>query len=199
MNRIIKKLKNYLFTGLLVWLPIALTIWVIELLIRSVDQIVPHKLSGQALFGVHIPGMGLIFAFGILLTTGIVAKNIFGIKIINFWDKIILQIPIVKSIYKGIKQVSDTLLSGSGNAFRKALLVRFPNSNSWTVAFITGSPSQNILENFSEYINVYVPTTPNPTSGYFIIVHKSDIKELKMTVDEALRYVISMGALESKK
>ncbi len=199
MNKIIKKLKNYLFTGLLVWLPIGLTVWVIQLLIRSVDQIIPSKLSGIALFGTEIPGIGIVFALFILLLTGMVAKDIFGLKIINFWDKVISHIPIVKSIYKGIKQVSDTLLSGSGNAFRKAILVRFPNANAWTVAFITGAPSQNILENSSEYINVYVPTTPNPTSGYFIIVHKSDTKELNMTVDEALRYVISMGALESRK
>lgn len=193
-----KHLKNYIITGLLVWLPVALTIWILKLVISEVDQLIPDSFSSEKLFGIHIPGIGLILGIIILLLTGIVAKNIFGQKIIQVWVSIMSNIPIVKSIYKGIKQVSDTLLSSSGNAFRKALLVKFPHNEAWTIAFITGTPSNTVIQDDlpTDYVNIYVPTTPNPTSGYFIIVHKSHTKELNMTVDEALRYVISMGTVD---
>ncbi len=189
-----KKFKNYFFAGLLVWLPVGLTIWVIHLLLTTVDQIIPEQLS-KKLFGVHIPGTGLLIALIILLITGIITKNMLGRRFLQLWDKLILQIPIVKSIYKGIKQVSDTLLSSNGNSFRKALLVKFPHNEAWTIAFITGTPSAKIINNNLDYVAVYVPTTPNPTSGYLIIVKKSDTIELNMSVDEALRYVISMGTI----
>lgn len=191
-----KHLKNYLFAGLLIWLPIALTIWILKLSITWVDQLFPSKF-----FGFSFPGLGLIITLLVLIITGIIAKNLLGQKIIRFWDKVISNIPIVKSIYKGIKQVSDTLLSSSGNAFRKALLVKFPHNDAWSIAFITGVPGNTILdlEDANEYINVYVPTTPNPTSGYFIMVRKSDTKEINMSVDEALRYIISMGTVDPTK
>lgn len=194
------KIKNYLIAGLLIWLPIGLTIWVINLVIHSMDAIIPKQLSTESLFGVHIPGSGLVLSIVILLVTGMIAKNMFGQKLLHLWDKSISSIPIVKSIYKGIKQVSDTLLSSQGNAFRKAILVKFPHNNAYTIAFITGTPSKDIIRDgtHSEYISVYVPTTPNPTSGYFIIVHKSDTQELNITVDQALRYVISMGTINPR-
>jgi uncharacterized membrane protein len=193
-----KQLKNYLFTGLLVWLPVGLTIWIIQLVIHFVDALVPKQLSTEKIIGWNIPGIGLALAFIVLLITGMIAKNIFGQKLIQLWDKLLSHIPIVKSIYKGIKQVSDTLLSSSGNAFRKALLVRFPHQEAWTIAFITGTPSATVIKQglHTDYINVYVPTTPNPTSGYFIIVHKADTQEIDMSVEEALRYVISMGTVD---
>lgn len=205
-----KHLKNYLITGLFVWIPIGLTMWVLTLLLHSVDQLVPQQFSSQHIFGIHIPGIGLLFVLCILIITGMIAKNIFGQTLINWGDKLIMQIPFVKSIYKGIKQVSDTLLASNGNAFRMALLVQFPHSNAWTIAFITGNPNKDIVKqimgndlanstNESDYINVYIPTTPNPTSGYFIMVKKSETKALNMTVDEALRYVISMGAVDPTK
>lgn len=193
-----KQLKNYLFTGLLVWLPVGLTVWIIQLVIHFVDTLVPKQLSTEKIIGWNIPGIGLALAFIVLLITGMIAKNIFGQKLIQLWDKLLSHIPIVKSIYKGIKQVSDTLLSSSGNAFRKALLVRFPHQEAWTIAFITGTPSATVIKQglHTDYINVYVPTTPNPTSGYFIIVHKADTQEIDMSVEEALRYVISMGTVD---
>jgi uncharacterized membrane protein len=171
---------------------------VIKFVIDFVDHLIPDSVIHTSFLGIHFPGFGLIIALIVLLLTGIVATNIFGQKLLNIGDRIILQIPIVKSIYKGIKQVSDTLLSSKGNAFRRALLVQFPQSNTWTIAFITGTPSPRIItgDEETEYLSVYVPTTPNPTSGYFIIVKKSDTRELDMTVDEALRYVISMGAVD---
>ena len=194
------KIKNYLFAGLLVWLPIGLTIWIIHFIIKSVDQIVPHWMSFDRITGIHVPGSDLVTAVLALLITGIIAKNFLGQKFLNLSDKLISHIPIVKSIYKGIKQVSDTLLSSSGNAFRKALLVRFPHNDVWTIAFITGTPGRDVMlqENPEDYVNVYVPTTPNPTSGYFMIVRKADTREIDMSVDEALRYVISMGAVNPK-
>ena len=191
-----KNIKNYLLTGMLVWLPIGLTIWIIDFLVTFLDALLPHRLSTQKLIGIHIPGIGIIICFVVILLTGIIAKNVFGQKLFQLWDKIIFRIPIVKSIYKGIKQVSDTLLSSKGNAFRKAILVRFPHNEVWTIAFITGS--NNLIDNENEYINVYVPTTPNPTSGYLMIVKKSDTKEINMTVEQALRYVISMGAVDPR-
>jgi uncharacterized membrane protein len=194
-----KNIKNYLITGLLVWLPISLTIWIIKILLESLDKIIPDQVA-KMLFGVNIPGIGLIFVIIILLITGIIAKNVFGRSLLLFSNKIILKIPVVKSLYKGIRQVSYTLLSSNGNAFRKALLVQFPHQNSWTIGFITGNTSHDAITDgqHDEYLNVYVPTTPNPTSGYFIIVKKSDTKKINMTVEEALRYVISMGTVDPK-
>ena len=201
-----KHFKRWLIAGLFVWVPVGLTIWVVTLLLHAVDQIVPQQFTSRAILGFHIPGIGLLFAVVILLITGIIATNMFGKTILSWGNKFIMHIPIVKSIYKGIKQVSDTLLSSNGNAFRQALLVRFPHSNTWTIAFITGTPSDKLTQKITnidtvdiDYINVYVPTTPNPTSGYFIIVKRSDTKTLDMTVDEALRYVISMGTVDPTK
>lgn len=190
------KLKTYLFAGLLVWLPIGLTIWFIKFIINSVDAFIPERLTTQNLFGITIPGGGLLITLVILLATGLVTTNILGQKIVKLGDKIISSIPIVKSIYKGIKQVSDTLLSSQSNAFRKSVLVKFPHSNSLTIAFVTGTPGPEIIKNNEEYINVYIPTTPNPTSGYFVMLPKSETKELDISVEEALRYVISMGTIK---
>ncbi|MCX8515213.1 MAG: DUF502 domain-containing protein [Burkholderiales bacterium] len=195
-----KKIKNHLLAGILIWLPIALTIWILSFIINFATSVIPHQLNSEYLFNIHIPGSEIIFAVVLLLVTGMIATNILGQKLFDLGNKLILHIPIVKSIYKGVKQVSDTLLSDSGNAFRQALLVRFPNHNTWTIAFITGKPfngvfSDDIVNNF---INVYIPTTPNPTSGYFIMVKKEDCLDLDLSVDEALRYVISMGTINPK-
>lgn len=196
-----KRVKNYIIAGLLVWLPFATTLWIISFLINAINLFIPAQILNLRPYGIAIPGMGLIIALSILILTGIIARNIFGQKLINLWNKVLFHIPIVKSIYKGVKKVSDTLLAGNTHAFRKALLVKFPHERSWTIAFITGSPGTILMpENHNlEYINVYVPTTPNPTSGYFIIVHKADTREINLTVDEALHYVISMGTISAYK
>jgi uncharacterized membrane protein len=196
-----KRVKNYILAGLLVWLPFATTLWIISFLIHTINLFIPAQILNLKPYGVHIPGIGLIIALVILIITGIIARNIVGQKLISAWDRILFHIPIVKSIYKGVKKVSDTLLAGNSHAFRKAILVKFPHERAWTIAFITGTPN-NILkleDEASDYINVYVPTTPNPTSGYFIIVHKSDTKEIALSVDEALHYIISMGTIEHKQ
>lgn len=194
-----KYIKKYLFTGLLVWIPIGVTYWVIKFVINLIDQLIPQP---SQYTNVNIPGIGLLIAILVLLFTGMIATNFIGQSIIKFWDKIFSNIPIVKSIYKGVKQVSDTLLSTNTNAFRQPILVWFPNTNTYVIGFITGVPSKRILESItdnSEFINVYIPTTPNPTSGYFLIVKKSNTTILNITVEEALKYVISMGAIDLYK
>ena len=192
-------MKRYLILGLLVWVPLGITIWVLHFLVTTLDQtllLFPVNSRPDAFLGVHIPGFGVLLSFAILLGTGVIAANFFGARLISFWEGVLGRIPVVKQIYSSVKQVSDTLLSDSGNAFRKALLVEFPYQGSWTIAFMTGTPASAVLRHLSEeHISVYVPTTPNPTSGYFIIVPKSRVRDLDMSVDEALKYVISMGVV----
>jgi uncharacterized membrane protein len=149
--------------------------------------------------GIRIPGFGVLLAFAILLGTGVFAANFFGARLIRFWEGLLGRIPFVKSIYSAVKQVSDTLFSDTGNAFRKAVLVEFPHEHSWTIAFLTGSPSPAVTKHLDgEYLSVYVPTTPNPTSGYFIMVPRSRTRDLDMSVDDALKYIISMGVVAPK-
>jgi uncharacterized membrane protein len=192
-------MKRYLIAGLLVWVPLGITIWVLHFLLSSLDSILyvlPESWRPGTYLGFNIPGLGVLLSFFILLLTGVVAANFFGQRIITGWEAVLSRIPFVKSIYSSVKQVSDTLLSDKGNAFRKALLVEFPHPGSWTIAFLTGTPSVSVASLLEgEHVSVYVPTTPNPTSGYFIIVPRSRVYELDMTVDEALKYIISMGVV----
>ena len=192
-------MKRYLIAGLLVWIPVGITVWVLHFILTTLDQtllLLPEAARPEKLFGFPIPGLGVLLAFAILLLTGVVAANYFGLRLIRFWEAILGRIPFVKSIYSSVKQVSDTLLSDTGNAFRKALLVEFPHENSWTIAFLTGAPAPAVARHFGEeHVSVYVPTTPNPTSGYFVMVPKSRVRDLDMTVDEALKYVVSMGVV----
>ena len=192
-------MRRYLIAGLLVWVPLGITIWVLHALVTTLDQtllVVPDSWRPEALFGFAIPGLGVVLSFLILLLTGIIAANFVGARLILFWEAVLGRIPFVKSIYSSVKQVSDTLLSDSGNAFRKALLVEFPYSGSWTIAFLTGAPAASVAALLAEeHVSVYVPTTPNPTSGYFLLLPKSKVRELDMSVDEALKYIISMGVV----
>ena len=192
-------MKRYLIAGLLVWVPLGITIWVLHFLLTSLDQILlvlPESARPRAVFGFDIPGLGVVVFFAILLLTGVIAANFFGLRLIQAWESILGRIPFVKSIYSSVKQVSDTLLSREGNAFRKALLVEFPREGSWTIAFMTGTPSDAVTPYLpGEHVSVYVPTTPNPTGGYFLMVPRSQVRELDMTVDDALKYIISMGVV----
>jgi uncharacterized membrane protein len=195
--------KRYLVAGLLVWVPLGITIWVLHFLVTTLDQtllLLPERAQPDRLLGMHIPGIGVLLSFAILFLTGIVAANFLGARLIRMWESVLGRIPVVKSIYSSVKQVSDTLLSDQGNAVRKALLVQFPHQDSWSIAFLTGTPAQPVAEHLAEdHVSVYVPTTPNPTSGYFVIVPKSKVRELDMTVDEALKYVISMGVVSPRR
>jgi uncharacterized membrane protein len=192
-------MKRYLIAGLLVWVPLGITIWVLHSLVTTLDQtllLIPERLRPEALVGFYIPGLGVLLSFLVLLVTGTIAANFFGQRLILAWESVLGRIPFVKSIYSSVKQVSDTLLSDTGNAFRKALLVEFPRPGCWTIAFLTGAPAEAVAGILSgEHISVYVPTTPNPTGGYFVMVPKASVHELDMSVDEALKYIISMGVV----
>jgi len=199
--------KKYLVAGLLVWLPLAITIWLLSWLLGALDGVFSSLLSAsQAVLPEstranierlrHVPGLGVL-ALGVgMLLTGVFATNIFGQWAVRQWDALMGKIPIFKSIYNSVKQVSDTLFSSSGNAFREAVLVQYPRHGSWTIAFVTGKPGGEVAAHLDgEHLSVYVPTTPNPTSGFFLIMPRSDVRPLNMSVDEALKYVISMGVV----
>jgi len=192
-------IKRYFITGLLVLVPLFITIWVLIVLIGILDQsllLVPASLQPEALFGMSIPGLGALLTLGIIFLTGVIATNFFGRRIIQFWEAMLGRVPVVKSIYYSVKQVSDTLFADSGQAFRKALLVQYPREGSWTIAFLTGKPGGDVINHLQgEYVSVYVPTTPNPTSGFFLMMPKADVVELKMSVDDALKYIVSMGVV----
>jgi uncharacterized membrane protein len=193
-------MKKYFIAGLLIWIPLGITFWVLKLLVDTMDQtllLLPARLRTDALIGVHIPGMGVLLTIAIVLVTGIIAANFFGKKIVEFWEGVFSRIPIVRSIYGGVKQISDTLFSPEGQAFRKAVLVHYPHSGAWTVALLTGSPEGEVTDHLGrDQYSVFVPTTPNITAGFFLIVPKSEVIELQMSVDEALKYIISMGVAE---
>jgi len=190
-------LKKYLITGLLIWIPLAITIWVLNLIVSTMDQslqLLPPQYQPQVLLGYQILGLGALLTVVVVFVTGVLASNILGQRLLLFWENLLGRIPVVKTIYTGVKQVSDTLFAPGGKAFRKALLVQYPREGSWTIAFLTGHPGGDVANHLrGEYLSVYVPTTPNPTSGFFLMMPKSDVIELDMSVDEALKYVISMG------
>jgi uncharacterized membrane protein len=191
--------KKYFITGLIIWIPLVITIWVLKVIFDSLDQsllLLPDSFQTERWLGVHIPGLGAILTIVVVFLTGVFATNFFGARLIQLWHQILNRIPVVNSIYSSVKQISDTLFSSSGQAFRKALLVQWPHEGMWTIAFLTGSPGGDVVNYVPEdCLSVYVPTTPNPTGGYFVIVRKSDIIELDMSVDQALKYIISMGVV----
>jgi uncharacterized membrane protein len=190
-------MRKYFITGLLIWVPLVITLWVLDILISTMDQslrLLPPEWRPEALFGYHIPGLGMILTLLAVFLTGLFTANMLGQRLVKFWEWLLSRIPVVKTIYSGVKQVSDTLFSGQGQAFRKALLVQYPREGSWIIAFQTGQPGGDVANHLKgEYVSVYVPTTPNPTSGFFLMMPKSDVIELDLSVDEALKYIISMG------
>jgi uncharacterized membrane protein len=200
------RLRQYFITGLLVWLPMGVTVWVLLWLVGILDSIFLGVLAateavipplvplGDQLR--RIPGLGVILVTVVVLGTGLFVANMFGQWWLRQWEKLMNRIPVVRSIYSSVKQVSDTLFSGSGQAFSKALLIQYPRQGAWTIGFLTGRPGGEVATYLDrDFISVYVPTTPNPTSGFFLMVPRADVVELKMSVDEALKYVISMGVV----
>ena len=190
-------MKKYLITGLLVWIPLAITLWVLHLIVTTMDQtltLLPPVFLPE--FTRNIPGLGVLLTILVVLLTGVLASNILGQRLLRFWERILGRIPVVKSIYSGVKQVSDTLFTPGGQAFRKALLVQYPRPGAWIIAFQTGQPGGDVVNHLKgDYVSVYVPTTPNPTSGFFLMMPRADVIELDMSVDEALKYVVSMGVV----
>lgn len=192
-------LRKWFFAGLLVIVPLAVTMWVLQWIISTLDQtllILPEAWHPDRLLGLHIPGFGVLLALSILLVVGAITSNFLGKKLVIWGDAMLSRIPVVRSIYTSVKQVSDTLFSPSGNAFRVAVLVQWPRPDVWTIGFVTGAPGGEVSNYLlGEYLSVYVPTTPNPTGGYFVMLRRSECIELRMSVDAALKYVVSMGVV----
>ena len=192
-------MKKYFITGLLIWIPLAITAWVLSLIVRSMDQtllLLPQSIQPEHLMGIYIPGLGALMTLLVVFITGLVTTNIVGQKLVRFWERVLARIPVVKSIYYSVKQVSDTLFSGSGVAFRKVLLVRYPHPEAWSVAFQTGHPARDVADMLpDEHVGVFIPTTPSPVNGFFFFVRRKDVIELDMNVDEALKYIVSMGVV----
>jgi uncharacterized membrane protein len=199
--------KKYILTGLLVWLPLTITIWVLMSVVGALDgvfawlvvaaQTVLSESLRPALQQLReIPGLSVIIVVAALLLTGMAVSNMAGQWLVDQSNRLFSNIPIVKSIYSSVKQVSDTLFSSSGQAFREAVLVQYPRAGSWTIAFVTGRPSGEVADRLpDDMLTLYVPTTPNPTSGFMLLVPRTDVRELGMSVDEALKYIISMGVV----
>ncbi|HEY8049897.1 MAG TPA: DUF502 domain-containing protein [Ramlibacter sp.] len=192
-------LRKWLVAGLLAIVPVAITLAVLRWIVNTLDstlEILPGAWQPDRLIGFHIPGFGVLLTLAILLIVGGIVSNFIGRKIVQWGNQLVTRIPVVRSIYSSVKQVSDTLFSPGGNAFRTAVLVQWPRADVWTIGFVTGAPGGDVTNYLvGDYVSVYVPTTPNPTGGYFVMLRKSDCIELKMTVDEALKYVISMGVV----
>lgn len=188
--------KRYFITGLLIWIPLVITFWVIATLIGTLESMVPAFLSPQVLFGIRIPGFEFVLVLLVVLATGMLCANFIGRAVLDRWESLLGRIPLVRSIYNSVKQVSDTVFAPNGQAFRQAVLVQYPRQGAWTIAFLTGVPCSEvaaILE--GDFVSVYVPTTPNPTSGFFLMLPRTDVRVLNMTVETALKYVVSMGVV----
>ncbi len=192
-------LRSYFVTGLLIWVPLVITLWVLNLIVSTMDQslqLLPAEMQPELIFGRRVPGVGVVLTVVVIFLTGLLTRNILGQGLLRVWEALLARIPIVRSIYSSVKQVSDTVLSPSGQAFRKALLVQYPRSGVWTIGFQTGTPADEVRAAVSvEMVSVYVPTTPNPTSGFFLMFPRHETIELDMSVDEALKYVVSMGVV----
>lgn len=190
-------LKSVFLTGLLVLVPLAITLWVLGLIIGTMDQtllLLPESWQPERMLGFHLPGIGAVLTLAFVFVVGLATQNFIGQKLVTWWNAVVRHIPVVGPIYTSVKQVSDTLLSSSGNAFRKALLIEYPRRGSYTIAFLTGTPGGDVVNHLTEeYVSVYVPTTPNPTSGFFLMLPKSEVIELDMSVDAALKYIVLDG------
>lgn len=196
-------MRKYFITGLLVLVPLAITLWVLNLIIGTMDQsllLLPERWRPAALFGFHVPGLGTLLTLIVIFLVGLLTANFIGKKLLFAWELVLKRIPVVNSIYNSVKQVSDTLFSSSGNAFRKAVLIEYPRAGCWTIAFMTGVPGGDVRNHLKgDYLSLYVPTTPNPTSGFFLMVPRADAIELDMSVDQALKYIVSMGVVSPEQ
>ncbi len=192
-------MRKYFITGLLVLVPLAITLWVLAAVISTMDQsllLLPKEWRPPLVYGYEIPGVGTILTFAIVFLTGLLTNNLVGNYILRLWEKLLHRIPVVSSLYGSVKQVSDTLFSSSGNAFRKAVLLPYPHQGCWTIGFLTGVPGGDVSNHLvGDFVSVYVPTTPNPTSGFFLMLERSKVIELDMSVDAALKYIVSMGVV----
>jgi len=196
-------MRKYFVTGLLIWIPLVITLWVLYTILSTLDQtllLLPAKWRPENLtildVKIKVIGAGAVLTLLIIFITGLLTQNFIGKYVVRAWENLLQKIPVVNSIYSSVKQVSDTLFSSSGNAFRKAVLIEYPRRECWTIAFLTGTPGGGVQEHLQgEFVSVYIPTTPNPTSGFFLMLPQSDVIELDMSVDAALKYIVSMGVV----
>lgn len=196
-----KNLKRYLITGLVVWVPLVITLWVLDFLVATMDRtllLLPAQFYTESWLGVHVPGLGVILTLVVVFVTGVFAANIIGQRMVRFWEGVLARIPVVNSIYTGVKQVSDTLFSGSGHAFRKVLLVRYPHPDAWSLAFQTNMPEEVEQHLDGDYVAVFIPTAPSPVNGFYFYVKRSETVALNMSVDDALKNIISMGVVKAE-
>jgi len=198
MNKFFSFFRRYLIAGLIFWLPLLVTFIILRFIISMMDNAVallPHQYQPEQLFDLHIPGLGVVFALIIVFTTGLLLTNFLGQNLIKLWDIMLSRIPFVRSIYSAVKQMMDALLSTSGNSFKKVLLIEFPRPGMWSFAFQTHErPSLPVKE---ELIAVFIPTTPNPTAGFLVMLPKKEVIELDMSVEEALKTIVSLGVIQS--
>ena len=191
-------IKRYIITGLLIWVPLVITFWVLDLLVGIMDQslqLLPQEFLTESWLGVHVPGLGVILTVLIVFSTGVLAANMLGQRLVQFWEGMLARIPVVNTIYNSVKQVSDTLFSGTGHAFRKVLLVRYPHPQAWSLAFQTNVPAEVGMCLPEEYVAVFIPTTPSPVNGFYFYVRREDVIEIDMSVDAAFKYIVSMGVV----
>ena len=192
-------MRKYFLTGLLVLVPVVITAWVLSMIISTLDQsllFVPEAWQPRNMFGMDVPGFGAVLTLAIVFITGLLTNNLVGGYIVRLGDRLLKRIPVVSSLYGSVKQVSDTLFSSSGNAFRTPVLIPPPHADSYTIAFLTGVPGGDVKNHLvGDYVSVYVPTTPNPTSGFFLMMERSKVVELNMSVDAALKHILSMGVV----
>ncbi|MDW8324642.1 MAG: DUF502 domain-containing protein [Burkholderiales bacterium] len=190
------RLRRYFITGLLIWVPLGITLWVLDALIGAMDQtllLLPAAWRPEAWLGMHVPGLGVVLTVLVILLTGLVSANLIGQRLLAYWEALLVRIPVVKSIYGSVKQVSDTLLSGTGHAFRRVLLVRYPHPQAWSLAFQTNVPAEVRAALGEEWLAVFIPTAPSPVNGFYFYVRREEAIELDIPVDAALKYIVSMG------
>lgn len=192
-------MKKHLLTGLLIWVPLAITIWVLTAVVGLMDKtllLLPLSLQPENLLGVYIPGLGIVLTFLVLLATGLLYANFIGAWVFRLGDRVLSKIPLLKVVYTSVKQISDTLLSSSGKAFSRSVLVPYPHPGVWALGFVTGEPPAGIADSFDvPVVSVYVPTAPSPASGCVIIVPEQTLRPSGMSVDEALKYIVSLGVV----
>jgi uncharacterized membrane protein len=190
--------RRYFITGLVIWVPLVITLWVLDLLVSMMDHsllLLPFEWRTESWLGMHVPGLGVVLTLLIVFGTGILAANIIGQRLVTYWEGLLARIPVVNSIYNGVKQVSDTLFSGSGHAFRKVLLVRYPHPQAWSLAFQTNVPVEVADRLEDDYVAVFIPTTPSPVNGFYFYVKREDVIETDLSVETALKYIVSMGVV----
>jgi uncharacterized membrane protein len=192
-------MRKYLIAGLLVWMPLGITFLVVKAIVGFLDRTVlllPAKYQPDTLLGFHVPGLGVLLAVVLVLATGMIVANLLGRRLVAAWESLLSRIPLVRNLYAGIKQIMEAVLATDGKSFRKVLLIEYPRKGVWSLAFMTSDSLGEVQDKTGEHvISVFIPTTPNPTSGFVLMVPEKEVIELDMTVEEGLKMIISMGVV----